>query len=243
MICSNCKNQIEDKAVYCNYCGKKHNPSGVDRLEANYKMEWELPDENGNVLFSAPLEHLTKPPDWNFYIKRAGEIINEGNFYEALEYCNKALELNQDEPLIYNRLGLVYYNLGRDEKAISYYDKALELDPYYTPSLTNRAIIKSEKGLLIEALSDYNKVISLDSKDTTALHNRANVKHQLEDYSGAKNDILTAIAIDGEDAPCLYILGLTLLKLGDTKEGIQNLKKSSQLGFQLAIDELKDLNL
>jgi tetratricopeptide (TPR) repeat protein len=243
MICSNCKNQINDQAVYCNYCGKKHNPSGVDRLESNYKTEYGLTDKDGNILFSAPLEHLTKRPDWNFYIKRAGEIINESNFYEALEYCNKALELNQDEPLIYNRLGLVHYNLGKHEKAISYYNKALELDPYYTPSLSNRAIIKSENGLLIESLSDYNKVISLDPKDTTALHNRANVKYELKDYTGAKEDILTVITIDGEDGPSLYILGITLLKLGDTKEGIQNLRKSSQLGFQLAIEELENLNL
>lgn len=57
------------------------------------------------------------------------DLSRAGHFDEALEYCDKALELNPKLADVWNNKGACLNRLGRNQEAIECYDKALEINP------------------------------------------------------------------------------------------------------------------
>nr|2AVP_A Chain A, synthetic consensus TPR protein [Methanothrix harundinacea 6Ac] len=53
----------------------------------------------------------------------------QGDYDEAIEYYQKALELDPRSAEAWYNLGNAYYKQGDYDEAIEYYQKALELDP------------------------------------------------------------------------------------------------------------------
>ena len=80
-------------------------------------------------------------------------MLQQRDFANAQEQFNLALQTNQQDPMIWNGLGLAQANLGRIDEAISNYRHALALNPNYnhpkkkiknplrTKQLTRRVII------------------------------------------------------------------------------------------------------
>lgn len=241
MICDSCNKEINDNIVYCRYCGKKHNASTLDILDKNLNTSIDLVDENGFVICNAFLGALTERPDWRYYTKRGGELIEEGEYREALEYCERALELEKNEPLIYLRRGLCYNELGETKLALLNYNQAISINPSYLPALVNRSVIYLINGQYVEAINDCTRVLKEAPSNLNALNNMAWAKMQIQDFQGAQIDILKVLHEIPSDPSALYILGFLQLKLGETKDGIKNLKKSAEKGFQLSIELLNDI--
>lgn len=235
MICDNCNKKIKDSSVFCRYCGKKHNPSIIDDLESKFN---DMGVNTGDSFIS--LGDLLQKPDWHFYLAQANEVAQNGEIFEAFEYCNKAMELQPNEPIIYHRRGLLYFQMEKNREAINDYNMALKINPNYYPSLICRGIIKDELGLFHEAIEDYDKALLIEPQNINALNNMAGAKLAIGDFESAKSFSTDVLRINSENKTSLYILGKALLKLGETQEAVKYLKKSAQLGFPLAIDELRN---
>jgi tetratricopeptide (TPR) repeat protein len=73
----------------------------------------------------------------------------EGEYAEALDYYNEALQLEQDPNdrsyVLYN-MGLIYASNGDHEKALDYYHQAIELNPRMPQALNNIAVIYHFQG-------------------------------------------------------------------------------------------------
>ncbi|MBU0599340.1 tetratricopeptide repeat protein [bacterium] len=63
------------------------------------------------------------------YLKKANDCIRYKEYQKAEHYLKKTLEINPQDPTIYQRLGMLYELTGNDEKSILYYLKAIKLDP------------------------------------------------------------------------------------------------------------------
>jgi|GEM_PF-3913387 len=125
-------------------------------------------------------------------VNRLGiEQYEQGNYYKAIEYYNKAIEIDPNHPFAHNNRALAYFRLGEYDKAFSGYDKAIELKPDYaiayanrgevhlaqaiSPAMANR-IVSSEGELaapLNKAISDFTKAIELDPSYVDAYYDRA----------------------------------------------------------------------
>ena len=71
---------------------------------------------------------------WDLGRKDAGYVIKLGRCYrclgnhqKALEYYEKAKELDPNDPTIYGNIGVVYGTIGQDEKARPYYERAIAM--------------------------------------------------------------------------------------------------------------------
>lgn len=96
-------------------------------------------------------------------------IINKPD--DALENCNKAIELDSQLALAYNILGTIYHQKQNFEQAVKEYSKAIELSPRKT-FYENRAISYRAMG--------NTKLAKLDEKEAAALKNDGKEQPQPE---------------------------------------------------------------
>ena len=63
-------------------------------------------------------------------IYQGDQEIRNRNFEAALEKFESALQLNKENPYVYNSIGIIYFKHYKDiKKAISYFERALKLSP------------------------------------------------------------------------------------------------------------------
>lgn len=71
-------------------------------------------------------------------IKQAECHLNAHEDLQAIEDCNKAIELDPKDAVAYSIRGCAYKNKGNFDRAIEDYDKAIDLDPKYDVARDNR---------------------------------------------------------------------------------------------------------
>jgi tetratricopeptide (TPR) repeat protein len=79
-----------------------------------------------------------------------------GNFSEALNCMNTAIELNPLDSESYAYKGIVLNTLELYEEALFYYDKAIDLNPIDSLAYKNKRITLINLGRRSEALACYN---------------------------------------------------------------------------------------
>ncbi len=62
-------------------------------------------------------------------VKNGRDLIDKGNFEEALSFFEQALLLNQNDPELWNYKGVALRSMGRYDEALECFNKSLELDP------------------------------------------------------------------------------------------------------------------
>ncbi|MEM7555947.1 MAG: photosystem I assembly protein Ycf3 [Cyanobacteria bacterium P01_A01_bin.84] len=83
------------------------------------------------------------------YYRDGMSAQTEGEYAEALENYEEALELEQDpvdKGYIFYNMGLIYASNGDHEKALELYHQALEFNPQMPQALNNIAVIYHYKG-------------------------------------------------------------------------------------------------
>ena len=149
------------------------------------------------------------------YNRLAIEQYEKGNYHQAIEYCDKAIESDPNDALAYNSRGLAYAKLGEYDRAISDYDKAIELKPDYAVAYHNRGLAYFHTGGWMntgpfdEAISDFTKAIELDPDYVDAYYDRGTARLQfvhfyqrpfspdvVERFNGALGDFDKALELD-----------------------------------------------
>lgn len=127
-------------------------------------------DEHKKVISSYNVENLTN--DYNkieakeTFFKKGASYFNKGEYNKAIEFLNKALELDKNNAIIYLWLGAAYNNKSKYDKAIDILNKALELDEnsvdnyywlgaaYFNKGKCDKAIKNLEKALELKECSE-----------------------------------------------------------------------------------------
>lgn len=90
----------------------------------------------------------------------------KGDLKEALSYYVKASSMGLADPSIFNDMGVIYEQLGMQDKAEECYLQALDVDSHYLPTYTNLAYFYEKQGKTKEAIEYLKKRIEWgDSKD------------------------------------------------------------------------------
>ena len=107
--------------------GLKLHPNSLEIKTKKLEVLLELEDYNQARLLIEELK-TSCMEDTDFLVCSAKYYSNLGNPRKAIEYCENALKLEEEENFLHNFIGDEYVNLGDPFNALKHYRKALSFD-------------------------------------------------------------------------------------------------------------------
>lgn len=153
MDCARCGKPLAEGANFCNYCGKKlgeEAPSEILPYQQGYYppiqpvkvKSWSkgqilllvLAVVLGLVMLAALygfylFYRVDRVMDSVDYWRKADNSYHAGDYEEAVEYCDRAIDSEPEFAKPYELRGMSLYELGRYDEARTDLEKALDLDP------------------------------------------------------------------------------------------------------------------
>jgi Tfp pilus assembly protein PilF len=126
--------------------------------------------QNSITLFN----HTLNVTDYNYliYNTRGNEYNGPGNYRQAIEDYDRAIEIKPGYAEAYNNRGAAYNSLGNYGQAIENYNRAIEIKPGYADSYYNRGVTYTYLGNYKQAIEDYNRAIEIKPGYADAYNNR-----------------------------------------------------------------------
>ncbi len=123
------------------------------------------------MLLFAGSTYAKNQPSAKDYFAQAESALDKGNYTDALNDLNRAIELDPKMSSAYINRGILYKNQGDYDAALDDYNKAAELNPSDAVIYINRANLYSDCfGNSDAAINDYTHAIKLDPKITYGLY-------------------------------------------------------------------------
>ena len=162
---------------------------------------------------------------------------------KAIEYYQKAINLNPNYALPYYRLGSTYgFRKNKIDEAIEFYKKGISIDDNYTRIYLNLGELYFIKNDIKEAIYYYQKEINRDPKLLDSYFKIANCYIEENDYSSAI-DYLNILSQKNPNYEGLnYRYGIVYESIDKTKS-IEYMKNAARLGDSNAKDWLKKQKL
>ena len=124
------------------------------------------------------------------------EYAEYGDYQQALEYFDKAIQLNPNNPNYFNNRGNVYYGLKQYESAKEDYTQAIRLAPdYYLPHM-NLGSVYDDLGEPEQAIEKYDQAIELEPEHPGPYRNRGATLIRMREFTQALPDFDRAIELN-----------------------------------------------
>jgi tetratricopeptide (TPR) repeat protein len=162
-------------------------------------------------------------------IKKAEELIEKGNFSEAIKILTHALSKNVALAKIYSIRAIAKRRSGDLAGSVADLDNAIEIEPNNPDFFSERGVSKHLMNKNSLAMLDFNIAIEIEPDYSYRYSSRAYIRAKMGDTEGAITDYEKAIELDPEDSIAHNNLGMLHEKMGYHKQ--------SQKAFQTA-DEL-----
>jgi protein O-GlcNAc transferase len=155
--------------------------------------------------------------------------MQQGNVEIALEYFDKALQVDQTNATVFYNRGLTLQDLKRPDEAIKSYDQAIGLNPDFAQAYNNRGNALQDLGRLEEALISYGQAIRLDPDYAEAYSNQGLTLQDLKRLDEALKRFDQAIGLRPDYAEAYYNRGNALQDLGRLEEALKSYDQAIRL--------------
>lgn len=147
----------------------------------------------------------SNPNDKKALFVRASTYLKKGQYYDALEDCNKLIDLDPEYIGAYFTRGCIYEKLNEFEKALADYSRVLALDPLHVNTVFARGACLIKMGEFQKALEDYREALKKDEERTKLtlkkMLERKNLAHLFNGRASSiflTKDMLEEIGIEAE---------------------------------------------
>ncbi len=161
--------------------------------------------------------------DW---FEKGVKFYGPGNFKEALNAYNKAIQLNPQYAEAYIGRGAAYADLGNNQQAINDFTKAIQLNPKDTLAYLNRGAAFYRLGDYQEAINDLSRAIKSNPLNIEAYIMRGIAYDKLGNYQQAVNDFTKTTQLDPQNASVYIKLGLAYGNSGNYQKAINAYNKA-----------------
>ncbi|HEY0354761.1 MAG TPA: tetratricopeptide repeat protein, partial [Flavisolibacter sp.] len=167
--------------------------------ETKIKAEWDKSRRISSVVFrdaSKSNANLYKS-----YVKLGDEKLSNKDYLSAIDYYDKALNLDASDGGIWNNRAWCKYLTGSCYSALSDINKSIELESTPYNNHTKGAILKCQNKCS-EAIVYFNEAVRLykslygSVKSSDYYTDRADAKKCMGNYDGAKEDLELALQIE-----------------------------------------------
>lgn len=135
------------------------------------------------------LSAATTSPDSDVYVDIGSCYYMLNDHKEAIEYWNRAIDLDHKNSKPYANLGNLYYKNGEAEMAISYWLVALISRPEDSNTCLNLAIAFNQKMMRFESIKYFEKYIKYADDKSSSTYMK--VKHKITHCFNVANQYLT----------------------------------------------------
>lgn len=164
--------------------------------------------------------------------KRGKDLATSGNpddLDKALKLYDQALELDPENPVIWNNKATVLVKERKYEDALDAYDRALELNSEYPEAMIGKGSALNRLNRSAEAVGLFEKAIALDTSNAKAWNNKGVALARLGRYDDAINSFDKAIEIDPEYEDAFFSRGKLFYTLQHYQEALQSLNRALEL--------------
>ena len=124
---------------------------------------------------------------------KAFDLRKVGQFDEAIDFYQKAIIIEHDNPKLFFDMADCYARTNRLNDAIHALDTAITLDSLYAPLYNNRGFYNYKLYNDQDAINDYKKAIELDSMRDVYHINLSLVYYTNKNYSEACDEFRIAV--------------------------------------------------
>ena len=199
----------------------------------------------GIVLLSTlPGPFIEEQPNFQAeYYRNLGIALTErGQPHQAMNFINKALQLQPDYPSAHLNLGVLLAQTGQNDLAINHYYQALRIKPDYATAHNNIAIIHANQGQHDQAISHYRRALQLNPESALAHSNLATLFAQRGQPAQAAPHFRRALQIDPTSADTHNNFAVMLRSQGNLDQAAQHFRHAAAIApenpnirYQLAV--------
>lgn len=161
--------------------------------------------------------------DW---YEKGIKFYGTGNFKEAINAYDKAIQLDPKDGETYIGRGAAYADLGNNQQAINDFSKAIQLNPKNVLAYLNRGWAYYWLGNNQQAINDFGKAIQLSPQNIDAYIRRGIAYDKSGNYQQAANDFSKATQLDPQNTSTYIKLGLAYGNLGNYQQAINAYSKA-----------------
>jgi len=129
-------------------------------------------------------------------------LMQEGKFFEAIEYFDKILEVEPNDSIALGNKGAALTQLNKYEEALLIYDNALQIDPANINILNNKAATLFNLGKIDESLQTLDNILEIEPSNVNVLILKGKVLSEEKRHDEAFSIFKKALEMDptNEDA-------------------------------------------
>jgi len=174
-------------------------------------------------------ERIINPKTADDFFLKGFAAQMDGNQVKALEYYQKAIQLNPKFKGVYLNIGSMYLFTDKYEEAIKYYQKEIELNPKFAFAYNNIGIAYDKMGKYEEAIKYYQKAIEVNPEYAEACYNKGLTYNNIGKYDEAIKSFRKAIKLNPKYTEAYNNMGNAYIFIGKYEEAIQSYQKVIEL--------------
>jgi tetratricopeptide (TPR) repeat protein len=163
------------------------------------------------------------------YFTRGNYWSSKKEYDKAISDYDKAIQLGENTPIVYNNRGVCWNNKKNYSKAIADYNKAIQLDKKFALAYYNRGVFWDRKKEYDKSISDFTKAIQSDKNYPFSYYNRAISYKNKGEYKNSIQDFERYINLKKD--PLDYFTKIA-------KSEIDNLRKNISETWRPEIENL-----
>nr|WP_276020149.1 tetratricopeptide repeat protein [Acetivibrio straminisolvens] len=164
-----------------------------------------------------------------FYLSTADSEFDLGEYEKAIEYYDKALELNPDSDKAYIGKARAFDALGKYEKALEFFDKAIEINGNSAEAYNAKGITLANLERYEESFENLKKAMELEPSNSVYQNDMAYGLNNLRRFEEAIQYAEKALELNPRNSSAYTNKGYALEALGKTDEAIKCYDKAIQL--------------
>lgn len=175
-----------------------------------------------------------------YWMGKARDYYSAESYAKALDAISKALKIDPQNAVAWNRKGIYLAAQHRDEEATECYDNALKIDSSYSPALYNKGGQLYNQEEYENAIFYYDQAINADPRDIEYLSSKASALMKMAKFDDALKTIEKAIEIQPQSTDYLNRKIAILFSWGKYEDALTAIDKSLDLNpSQIEIWQMK----
>lgn len=165
-----------------------------------------------------------------------------GDNNSALEYFNKSLAVNSNQPFTYYNRSFVKKAMKDSIGSLADINSAIKLNPKEAEFYYRRSFLYQQNGDKIQSDNDFATFEKISKQNRVELNYKngidnfddGNYNEAIKNFNSALSDYNSSLNIESSFGMVYYYRGLTYLELHNNKNACEDLKIANDAGVELA---------